>query len=176
MLSSHRLRVESIAFASHSYLPSVQQRSKMTIAFAVPIPLSSPRHTRPARPSRQRTNPVLGASSSPPTPPQPPSRNIHLSRSRRPRAAAERVQDVVLRDIRRPLAGTRSNDADKVARLAESIAREGLHVPIDVLEVDGVFYGFSGCHRFEAHQRLGLETIRCRVYPATEDVLRRHLA
>jgi len=27
----------------------------------------------------------------------------------------------------------------------------------DVLEVDGKYYGFSGCHRFEACQRLGKE-------------------
>ena len=35
--------------------------------------------------------------------------------------------------------------------------------PIDVLEVDGRYYGFSGCHRYEAHVKLGRETIRCRV-------------
>lgn len=34
---------------------------------------------------------------------------------------------------------------------------------------------FSGCHRFEAHQKLGLETIRCRVRKATLATLRMHL-
>jgi len=32
---------------------------------------------------------------------------------------------------------------------------DGQQEPIDVLEVDGKYYGFSGCHRFEACQRLG---------------------
>ena len=42
-------------------------------------------------------------------------------------------------------------------------------------QVDGELYGFSGCHRFEAHQRLGLETIRCRVRKASKTVLKMHL-
>ncbi|XP_015577549.1 uncharacterized protein LOC8289489 isoform X3 [Ricinus communis] len=46
---------------------------------------------------------------------------------------------------------------------------------IDVLEVDGVYYGFSGCHRYEAHQRLGLPTIRCKVRRGTKETLRHHL-
>jgi sulfiredoxin len=44
-----------------------------------------------------------------------------------------------------------------------------------VLEVDGQIYGFSGCHRFEAHQRLGMETIRCRVRRASQQTLKMHL-
>jgi sulfiredoxin len=44
-----------------------------------------------------------------------------------------------------------------------------------VLLVDGVYYGFSGCHRFEAHQRLGLPTIRCRVRKASGEILRMHM-
>ena len=47
--------------------------------------------------------------------------------------------------------------------------------PIDVLEVDGVIYGFSGCHRFQAHKELGKETIMCRVRKATPQVLRYHM-
>jgi uncharacterized ParB-like nuclease family protein len=45
-----------------------------------------------------------------------------------------------------------------------------------VLEVEGQYYGFSGCHRFEACQRLGHDTIRCRVRKAPASVLRHHLA
>jgi len=41
----------------------------------------------------------------------------------------------------------------------ESIAAIGQQEPIDVLEVDGKYYGFLVCHRFEACQRLGKETI-----------------
>lgn len=90
-------------------------------------------------------------------------------------AASPRVEDLPLKSIRRPLGRTRSNDATKVAWLMDSIAEVGLQVPIDVLEVEGVYYGFSGCHRFEAHQRLGLETIKCKVRKATRKTLEMHL-
>ena len=57
-----------------------------------------------------------------------------------------------------------------------SIQEIGQQEPIDVLEVEGQYYGFSGCHRFEACQRLGQETIRCRVRKAPRSVLKMHLA
>jgi len=76
------------------------------------------------------------------------------------------IKEIPLEEIRRPL--PRQNDPNKVKALMDSIAEEGLHEPIDVLEVDGNYYGFSGCHRYEAHQRLGKETIKCRVRRAPE--------
>ncbi|KAM3091525.1 sulfiredoxin [Phormidesmis sp. 146-35] len=85
-----------------------------------------------------------------------------------------RVQEIPIQAIRRPL--FRQNDQTKVAALMESIAQIGLQEPIDVLEVDGQFYGFSGCHRYEACSRLGHETILCRVRRAPRSVLQRHLA
>ncbi|MFP4009429.1 MAG: ParB N-terminal domain-containing protein [Spirulinaceae cyanobacterium] len=84
------------------------------------------------------------------------------------------VKDIPLNQIRRPL--PRQTDPKKVQALMESIAQEGLREPIDVLEVDGQYYGFSGCHRYEAHQRLNKETIACRVRRAPKSVLQRHLA
>jgi uncharacterized ParB-like nuclease family protein len=84
------------------------------------------------------------------------------------------IREIPLAQIRRPL--PRGNDQNKVAALMESIEKEGLREPIDVLEVDGQYYGFSGCHRFEAHQRLGKETIKCRVRRAPRSVLQRHLS
>ncbi|AOW98328.1 MULTISPECIES: sulfiredoxin [Moorena] len=84
------------------------------------------------------------------------------------------IKEIPLEQIRRPL--PRQNDPNKVAALMESIAKEGLREPIDVLEVDGQYYGFSGCHRYEAHQRLGKKTIKCRVRRAPRSVLKRHLA
>lgn len=57
-----------------------------------------------------------------------------------------------------------------------SIQQEGLREPIEVLEVEGEYYGFSGCHRFEAHQRLGRETIRCRIRRSPRSVLQKHFA
>lgn len=84
------------------------------------------------------------------------------------------IKEIPLTEIRRPL--PRQNDPEKVKALMASIAEEGLHEPIDVLEVDGNYYGFSGCHRYEAHQRLGKETIKCRVRRAPRAVLQKHLA
>lgn len=85
-----------------------------------------------------------------------------------------RIEEIPIQKIRRPL--FRQNDQAKVTALMESIQAEGLREPIDVLEVEGEFYGFSGCHRFEACSRLGHETIRCRVRRAPQSVLKMHLA
>ncbi|GAB4339615.1 MAG: sulfiredoxin [Leptolyngbyaceae cyanobacterium] len=85
-----------------------------------------------------------------------------------------RIENIPLHKIRRPL--PRQNDQAKVAALMESIQAIGLQEPIDVLEVEGEYYGFSGCHRYEACTRLGHETIRCRVRKAPRAVLQMHLA
>lgn len=85
-----------------------------------------------------------------------------------------KVQEIPLQEIHRPL--LRQNDPNKVAALMESIQEIGQQEPIDVLEVDGQYYGFSGCHRFEACQRLGQETILARVRKAPRSVLKMHLA
>ena len=84
-----------------------------------------------------------------------------------------RVATLPLASIRRPL--QRSLDEAKVDALMESIAREGQKEPIDVLEVEGQFWGFNGCHRVAAHERLGLTTIRARVRQANVATLRLHL-
>ncbi|QCD82904.1 sulfiredoxin, chloroplastic/mitochondrial [Vigna unguiculata] len=85
------------------------------------------------------------------------------------------ILEIPIDKIRRPLMRTRANDPNKVQELMDSIKEIGLQVPIDVLEVDGVYYGFSGCHRYEAHQRLGLPTIRCKIRRGTKETLRHHL-
>eukprot|EP00877_Chromochloris_zofingiensis_P008804 jgi/Chrzof1/4177/Cz14g01250.t1 len=86
-----------------------------------------------------------------------------------------KVKEVPVHLIRRPLARTRANDQEKVHALMESIQEIGLQEPIDVLEVDGEYYGFSGCHRFEAHQKLGLPTIKCRIRKANAATLKMHM-
>jgi sulfiredoxin len=85
-----------------------------------------------------------------------------------------KVQNIPIRDIQRPL--FRQNDQAKVQALMASIQEIGLQEPIDILEVDGKYYGFSGCHRYEACTRLGHETISCRVRRAPKSVLKMHLA
>jgi sulfiredoxin len=84
------------------------------------------------------------------------------------------IRELPIVQIQRPL--PRENDPAKVKVLMESIQAVGLQEPIDVLEVEGKYYGFSGCHRYEACTRLGHPTIRCRVRRATSQVLRMHLA
>ena len=85
-----------------------------------------------------------------------------------------RVEAIPLNQIKRPL--PRKNNPEKVKVLMESIAEIGQQEPIDVLEVDGQYYGFSGCHRYEACQRLGKETILARIRKAPKSVLKMHMA
>ncbi|KAK9845128.1 hypothetical protein WJX74_010885 [Apatococcus lobatus] len=89
--------------------------------------------------------------------------------------ASRQIKEVPVNKIRRPLGRTRSNDQEKVEALMDSIQEIGLKEPIDVLEVDGEIYGFSGCHRFEAHQKLGKQLILCRIRKANQQVLRMHM-
>ena len=84
-----------------------------------------------------------------------------------------RVATIPLAAIRRPLA--RVLDPAKLERLTAAIAAEGQQEPIDVLEVEGQWWGFNGCHRVAAHERLGLTTIRARIRRATPEVLRMHM-
>ncbi|MBL6800050.1 MAG: ParB N-terminal domain-containing protein [Synechococcus sp. BS307-5m-G37] len=84
-----------------------------------------------------------------------------------------RVASVPLASVRRPL--QRFLDEAKVEALMASIAQEGLREPIDVLEVKGQLWGFNGCHRVAAHERLGLSTIRARIRQATPRDLNLHL-
>ncbi|PKU70083.1 sulfiredoxin, chloroplastic/mitochondrial [Dendrobium catenatum] len=93
----------------------------------------------------------------------------------KPKSGGLVILDIPLEKIRRPLMRTRENDQEKVKDLMESIREIGLQEPIDVLEVEGIYYGFSGCHRFEAHQRLGLPTIRCKIRRGTKETLRHHM-
>ncbi|XP_057969885.1 sulfiredoxin, chloroplastic/mitochondrial isoform X3 [Malania oleifera] len=53
------------------------------------------------------------------------------------------VVELPLDKIRRPLMRTRANDPAKVKDLMNSIQEIGLQVPIDVLEVDGAYYGIT---------------------------------
>ncbi|MEL7332857.1 MAG: sulfiredoxin [Cyanobacteria bacterium J06560_2] len=84
------------------------------------------------------------------------------------------IKEIPLRQINRPL--YRQNDPDKVKALMISIQEIGLQEPIDILEVEGKYYGFSGCHRYEACQHLGHKTILARVRRAPKSVLKMHLA
>ncbi|WP_415410244.1 sulfiredoxin [Synechococcus sp. A10-1-5-9] len=66
-------------------------------------------------------------------------------------------------------------DEAKVTRLMESIREIGLQEPIDLLEMEGKLYGFNGCHRFTAHKRLGLDTIKANIRQVDRATFRLHL-
>ena len=84
-----------------------------------------------------------------------------------------RVDTVPLASVRRPL--QRFLDDQKVEDLMASICEEGLQEPIELLEVNGQLWGFNGCHRVAAHERLGMSTIRARIRKATARDLKLHL-
>ena len=86
---------------------------------------------------------------------------------------AMRVDTVPLAYVRRPL--QRFLDDQKVEDLMASIREEGLQEPIELLEVNGQLWGFNGCHRVAAHERLGMSTIRARIRKATARDLKLHL-
>ena len=86
---------------------------------------------------------------------------------------AMRVDTVPLASVRRPL--QRFLDDQKVEDLMASIREEGLQEPIELLEVNGQLWGFNGCHRVAAHERLGISTIRARIRQATARDLNLHL-
>ena len=66
-------------------------------------------------------------------------------------------------------------DEDKVAELMRSISEIGLREPVDLIEFEGKFYGFNGCHRYTAHKRLGRKTIEANIRQVDRATFRLHL-
>ena len=66
-------------------------------------------------------------------------------------------------------------DEGKVEDLMQSINEIGLQEPIDLIEFDGRFYGFNGCHRYTAHKRLGRTTIEANIRQVDRATFRLHL-
>ena len=66
-------------------------------------------------------------------------------------------------------------DENKVAELMRSISEIGLQEPVDLIEFEGRYYGFNGCHRYTAHIRLGLATIEANIRQVDRATFRLHL-
>ena len=66
-------------------------------------------------------------------------------------------------------------DENKVAELMRSISEIGLREPVDLIEFEGKFYGFNGCHRHTAHKRLGRTTIEANIRQVDRATFRLHL-
>lgn len=70
--------------------------------------------------------------------------------------------------------------ASKTCTLDEAVELNGELPPIDVLAIrenDQVYYfAFGGCHRFQAYERKGPETlVKCKILPATKRQLKLYL-
>ncbi|KAK9470380.1 ParB/Sulfiredoxin [Dipodascopsis tothii] len=85
-----------------------------------------------------------------------------------------------LDQIRRPIVPVL--DEPKITRMMETLKNsdpedldDGLP-PIDILCVrkDGEpwYFGFGGCHRFQAYDRLGKKMVKCKIVPMTESMLK----
>ncbi|KAK9477725.1 ParB/Sulfiredoxin [Lipomyces japonicus] len=63
---------------------------------------------------------------------------------------------------------------DSSAKMTNPDLDDGLP-PIDILRVrrDGqdYYFGFGGCHRFQAYERTGRKTVKAKVVPITEKML-----
>ncbi|KAK9366823.1 ParB/Sulfiredoxin [Lipomyces kononenkoae] len=95
-----------------------------------------------------------------------------------------RISFLPLSSIRRPIVPVL--DEDKISRMIETLAQtadadaedDGLP-PIDVLRVrkngKDWYFGFGGCHRFQAYERTGRKTVKCKVVPVTESMLKMYV-
>ncbi|XP_037518411.1 sulfiredoxin-1 [Rhipicephalus sanguineus] len=91
------------------------------------------------------------------------------------------VHDVPMNVLIRPL--TPVLDEAKVASLMETLkdpAQRDSVPPLDVLWVTGreggnYYYSFGGCHRYEAHRRLGLPTAKAKLFRSTVRDLQSYL-
>ncbi|XP_065199808.1 sulfiredoxin-1 isoform X2 [Planococcus citri] len=91
----------------------------------------------------------------------------------------EEVYDIPMEVIKRPLQSVL--DEEKVRSLMDTLQTESEKVPpIDVLWIEdskggNYYYSFGGCHRFAAHQRLNLPTIKGKLVRSTVDDLKCYL-
>lgn len=89
------------------------------------------------------------------------------------------VHEVPMHVIQRPL--VQSLNEDKVQSIMETILSNPEEVPpITVLWLKGTeggnyYYGFGGCHRFEAHKRLGRSSVHAILQKSSLDSLRNML-
>ncbi|KAK9448322.1 ParB/Sulfiredoxin [Limtongia smithiae] len=90
-----------------------------------------------------------------------------------------RISFLPIDQIRRPIVPVL--DEEKISRMIETLAHtdpeaidDGLP-PIDVLRVrkngKDWYFGFGGCHRFQAYERTGKKTVKCKIVPVTEKML-----
>jgi sulfiredoxin len=103
-----------------------------------------------------------------------------------------KLEYIPLNEIRRPIPPVLDHDkinlmvstlncvpmASATCEVADIVAGE--LPPIDVFKVrehgKNYYFAFGGCHRFQAYERLGPESlVKCRILPATRDSLKVYL-
>eukprot|EP00386_Alphamonas_edax_P005473 GDKI01017651.1.p3 GENE.GDKI01017651.1~~GDKI01017651.1.p3 ORF type:complete len:116 (-),score=32.69 GDKI01017651.1:62-409(-) len=97
-------------------------------------------------------------------------------------APSAEVYDVPLKIINRPLPPilNEAKVCSLMATIQNGVSSESGGVeppPIAVLHVEGksgqdYYLGFGGCHRFEAHKRLGKETVRATITEVTRQTIK----
>lgn len=70
--------------------------------------------------------------------------------------------------------------ASKTCTLEEAVELNGELPPIDVMAIrengQTYYFAFGGCHRFQAYERKGQETlVKCKILPATKRQLKLYL-
>ncbi|GFS61516.1 putative sulfiredoxin [Trichonephila inaurata madagascariensis] len=96
-------------------------------------------------------------------------------------AHIEEIHEVPFEVLIRPFPS--ELDEEKVLSLMETLKNSETKFdvpPIDVLWVTGreggnYYYSFGGCHRYEAHKRLQLPSIRCKLVKSTIQDLKTYL-
>lgn len=106
-----------------------------------------------------------------------------------------KISEIPLSQIRRPIAPVLDfqkidamvstmkgvPEASKTCTIEEASKMDGQLPPIDVVCVrhngQNFYFGFGGCHRFQAYERIRDQTgkdvlVRCKVIPATKDQLK----
>ncbi|GIX85704.1 putative sulfiredoxin [Caerostris extrusa] len=96
-------------------------------------------------------------------------------------AHIQEIHDVPFQVLIRPFPS--ELEKEKVLSLMETLKNSETKdnvPPIDVLWITGseggnYYYSFGGCHRYEAHKRLGLPSIRCKLVKSTIHDLKMYL-
>ncbi|KAL7748468.1 hypothetical protein RI367_006163 [Sorochytrium milnesiophthora] len=97
---------------------------------------------------------------------------------------SDQVYDIPMSAISRPIPSVLNED--KVQDFMKVIEAGTDMTPIEVMHLEkpstknpgetlSYLFAFGGCHRWEAHKRLGRPTVRARLIGVTEDTLRGHL-